>query len=67
MKFRLPQGMTRLSHAGKVVTTAADGTVQLDADAVALLEPHGIMPVGDPSPSDPARVSPRRTPAKPAR
>ena len=57
MKFRLPQGTTRLSHAGKAVTVAADATLDLDPGVVALLAPHGIAPVGDPAPVDPSLIA----------
>ena len=66
MKLRLPKGTTRLSHAGKAVAIAADGTIEIDVDAIALLKPHGIAPAGDP-PTEPAGGSPRRAPPKPAR
>lgn len=57
MKFRLPQTATRLSHAGKAVAIAADGTLELDPAAIALLAPHGIAPLGDPLPIDPTRIA----------
>ena len=57
MKFRLPQTASRLSHAGKAVTIAADGTLELDPSAIALLAPHGIVPLGDPASIDPAMIA----------
>ena len=67
MRFRLPQGTTRLVHDGKAVPIAADGTLELDAGAIALLGPHGIAPAIEPVPSDSAREPPRRALAKPTR
>ncbi len=42
MKYRLPEGCTAVSRAGKALAVAADGTVDLDPAAVADLLPHGI-------------------------
>ncbi len=56
MKYRLPQGAARLSHAGKAVTVAADGTLDLDPAQIALLAPHGIVPLGDPAPIDRTQI-----------
>ncbi len=56
MKFHLPPGASRLSHAGKAVAIAADGTIELDPTQIALLEPHGIVPLGDPAPIERARI-----------
>ena len=56
MKYKLPQGCARLSHAGRAVTIAPDMTIDLDPAQVALLEPHDIVPVGDPAPVDPAAI-----------
>ena len=52
MKYILPLGCGPVSHAGKGLTIAADRTVDLDSTVVALLMPHGIVPVGDPAPID---------------
>ena len=57
MKYRLPQGCGGLSHAGKAVAVAADGSFELGAAAATLLEPHGIVPVGDPAPVDPRTIA----------
>jgi hypothetical protein len=57
MKYRLPSGAARLSHAGKAVTIAGDGTCDLDPGVAALLAPHGIVPVGDPAPIDPSAIA----------
>ena len=50
MKFRLPPTCGALSHAGNAVAIATDATVDLDPAAIALLQPHGIWPLGDPTP-----------------
>ena len=42
MKYRLPEGCTAVSRAGKELTVAADGTIDLDPVAAADLLPHGI-------------------------
>ena len=57
MKYHLPQGCVRLSHAGKSVAIAADGSIDLDASVATLLAPHGIVPVGDPVPIDPDQIA----------
>jgi len=57
MKFRLPQGCASLSHAGKAVAVAADGSFELGAAAVVLVAPHGIVPVGDPAPVDLSHIT----------
>ena len=57
MKFRFAQGAGRLSHAGKAVAIAADGTLDLSPADIGLLAPHGIVPLGDPAPVDPAKIA----------
>ena len=42
MKYRLPDGCTAVSRAGKPLTVSADGTVDLGPAAAADLLPHGI-------------------------
>ena len=50
MKYRLPSNCGAVSHAGSAVTIAADASIELDPAAIGLLEPHGIVPLGDPIP-----------------
>ena len=42
MKYRLPEGCAAVSRAGKELTIAADGTINLTSAAAADLLPHGI-------------------------
>lgn len=56
MKFRLPTGYGRVSHAGKSLTIGSDASVEADPSEIALLEPHGIVPFGDPMPIDSSRI-----------
>lgn len=56
MRFRLPRGCGRVSHAGNALPIAPDGSIEADATAVALLEPHGVVPLGDPAPVDRSRI-----------
>lgn len=64
MKYRLPEGTAGLSHGGKAVALAADGTLELGADALVDLAPHGIEPATE---VPPAREPVRRPPTKPQR
>ena len=52
MKFKLPAGCKSIVHAGKPLAIAADSSFDLDPVAIALLAPHGIVPLGDPAPID---------------
>ena len=56
MKFSLPKGCGPVSHAGKALTIAADQSFELDSSNVALLAPHGIVPLGDPPPINRADI-----------
>ena len=47
MRYRLPEGCRALSHAGRQVVVAADGTIELDASAAAELAAHGIAVASD--------------------
>ncbi len=56
MKFSLPKGCGPVSHAGKALSVAADQSFELDSSNVALLAPHGIVPLGDPPPINRADI-----------
>ena len=68
MKYRLPKGCAGVSHAGRTLAIASDGTVDVASGAAALLAPHGLVPTaepaqpapGDPKPADPKPVDPKR-------
>ena len=68
MKYRLPEGCTAVSRAGKELAVAEDGAVDLDPAAVADLLPHGIERVVESKPATapggkPADAAPdKRTP-----
>ena len=65
MKYRLPNGCAGVSHAGRALAIAPEGTVDVEPGAAALLAPHGLVPAaapkpGDPKPGDPKPVDPKR-------
>ena len=66
MTYKLPEGCSGLSYAGKTVAVANDGTVDLAPAAAADLLPHGIAaavaPASEPPPGDDAKSGKR--PAK---
>ena len=67
MKYRLPKGCAGVSHAGRTLAIASDGTVDVAPGAAALLAPHGLVPAtepaqpapGDPKPGVPKPVDPK--------
>jgi hypothetical protein len=56
MKFKVPAGCKAIVHAGTPLVIAGDSSIDLDPTAIALLGPHGIVPVGDPAPVDVATI-----------
>ncbi len=53
MRHRLPKGCRGVSHAGRQLAVAADGTLDLDAAAAGALAPHGVTAAPEPAPAKP--------------
>ncbi len=55
MRYHLPKGCAGVSHAGRALAIAPDGTVDVEPGAGVLLAPHGLLPASEPSAPDPKR------------
>jgi hypothetical protein len=56
MKLRAPAGCTSVSHGGRTLTVAADGSLEVEDHVAAALAAHGFAPCGNETPSDIAEV-----------
>ena len=63
MRYRLPEGCAGVSHAGRALAIASDGTVDVEPGAAILLAPHGLVPAA--GPADPGRADPKPVDPKP--
>ncbi len=58
MKYRLPKECAGVSHAGRALAIAPDGTVDVAPGAAVLLAPHGLVPAAEPADLKPVDSKP---------